>query len=197
VRSRIFTSPCRPDRFWVPLNLVSIGIGGLFLSLGVRRPGREVDHSPPTSAEVKKMWIYTSTPPHAFLALCLVKHRDNFTLPYYGSCRQPVGLLRRWISPVARSLPAHWTRQTEERGQTLCLEWDSNPRSHASDRAATVVRHVDNINAFEFVQHAATLSCAGRREASVLVLAPPSSPAELRRAIDFVPAVCRTLRVVV
>jgi hypothetical protein len=26
------------------------------------RQGRETDHSPPTSAEVKKMWIYTSTP---------------------------------------------------------------------------------------------------------------------------------------
>jgi hypothetical protein len=25
---------------------------------------REVDHSPPTSAEVKKLWIYTSTPMH-------------------------------------------------------------------------------------------------------------------------------------
>jgi hypothetical protein len=33
-----------------------------------KRPGREVDHSPPTSAEVKKMWIYTSTPPYAFMA---------------------------------------------------------------------------------------------------------------------------------
>jgi hypothetical protein len=29
---------------------------------GVKRPGREADHSPPTSAEVKKMRIYTSTP---------------------------------------------------------------------------------------------------------------------------------------
>jgi hypothetical protein len=29
---------------------------------GVKRTGREVDHSPPTSAEVKKMWLYTSTP---------------------------------------------------------------------------------------------------------------------------------------
>jgi hypothetical protein len=27
----------------------------------VKRPGREADHSPPTSAEVKKMWIYTYT----------------------------------------------------------------------------------------------------------------------------------------
>jgi hypothetical protein len=33
-----------------------------WVPLGVKRPGREVDHSPPTSAEVKKMWIYTSTP---------------------------------------------------------------------------------------------------------------------------------------
>jgi hypothetical protein len=32
------------------------------LSPGVERPGREADHSLPTSAEVKKMWIYTSTP---------------------------------------------------------------------------------------------------------------------------------------
>jgi hypothetical protein len=26
------------------------------------------NHSPPTSAEVKKMWIYTSTTPYAFMA---------------------------------------------------------------------------------------------------------------------------------
>jgi hypothetical protein len=38
------------------------------LSLTVKRPGREVDHSPPTSAEVKKVWIYTSIPPYVFMA---------------------------------------------------------------------------------------------------------------------------------
>jgi hypothetical protein len=27
------------------------------------RVKREADHSPPTSVEVKKIWIYTSTPP--------------------------------------------------------------------------------------------------------------------------------------
>jgi hypothetical protein len=32
-------------------------------SPGVKRPGCEADHSPSASAEVKKMWIYTSTPP--------------------------------------------------------------------------------------------------------------------------------------
>jgi hypothetical protein len=38
------------------------------LSQGVKRQGHETDHSPPTTAEVKKMWIYTSTPPYAFMA---------------------------------------------------------------------------------------------------------------------------------
>jgi hypothetical protein len=42
-----------------------MGTGGSFP--GVKRPGREADHSPPTSAEVKKMWIYTPTPPYAFM----------------------------------------------------------------------------------------------------------------------------------
>jgi hypothetical protein len=38
------------------------------LSPGVKWPGLEADHSPPTSAEVKKIWIYTSTPPYVFMA---------------------------------------------------------------------------------------------------------------------------------
>jgi hypothetical protein len=33
------------------------------LSLGVKWLGYEADHSPPSSAEVKNAWIYTSTPP--------------------------------------------------------------------------------------------------------------------------------------
>jgi hypothetical protein len=44
---------------------------------GAKQQVREVDDSPPTSAEVKKMWIYTSTPPYDFIAY-LVKHSDNF-----------------------------------------------------------------------------------------------------------------------
>jgi hypothetical protein len=43
---------------WIP--------GALFP--GVKRQEREADHSSPTSAEVKKIWIYTSTPPYAFMA---------------------------------------------------------------------------------------------------------------------------------
>jgi hypothetical protein len=32
------------------------------VSLGIKRPGREVDHSPPSIVEVKNAWSYTSTP---------------------------------------------------------------------------------------------------------------------------------------
>jgi hypothetical protein len=59
--------PTHPPTQWVP--------GAL--SLGVKRPGREADHSRPSSAEVKNTWSYTSTPQYFIMAWCLVKHRDN------------------------------------------------------------------------------------------------------------------------
>jgi hypothetical protein len=42
------------------------------LSPRANRPGREADHSPPASAEVKKMWIYTFIPSYAFMSYCLI-----------------------------------------------------------------------------------------------------------------------------
>jgi hypothetical protein len=42
------------------------------LSLGVKRPEREVDQLPPTSADVKSIWIYTTTPPYALMMKCLI-----------------------------------------------------------------------------------------------------------------------------
>jgi hypothetical protein len=49
-------------------------------SLGIKRPGREADHSPPSSAEVKNAWSYTPTLQYAFMAWCLIKkmNRDVF-----------------------------------------------------------------------------------------------------------------------
>jgi hypothetical protein len=48
-------------------------------SLEVKRPDREADHSPPSSAEIMNAWSYTCTRQYAFIAWCLVKHRENFT----------------------------------------------------------------------------------------------------------------------
>jgi hypothetical protein len=38
-------------------------MGNRGFSLGTKRPGREADHSPPSSAEVKNAWSYTSALP--------------------------------------------------------------------------------------------------------------------------------------
>jgi hypothetical protein len=56
--SRAALGSTQPPIEWVP--------GALFP--GESFPGREADYSPPTSAEVKKMWLYISTPPYAFMA---------------------------------------------------------------------------------------------------------------------------------
>jgi len=52
----------------------SMGTGGSFP--GVKRPGREADQSPPTSAEVKSAGNYTSTPQYVLMTWCLVQHSD-------------------------------------------------------------------------------------------------------------------------
>jgi len=51
--SRTALWPTQPPIQWVPG----------FLSLGVKRRGREFDHSPPSSADVKNAWSFTSPPP--------------------------------------------------------------------------------------------------------------------------------------
>jgi hypothetical protein len=51
--SRTALEPTQPPFQWVP--------GAL--SLGVKRPEHEADHSPPYGADVKDAWSYTSTPP--------------------------------------------------------------------------------------------------------------------------------------
>ncbi|PNF16143.1 hypothetical protein B7P43_G03299 [Cryptotermes secundus] len=44
----------------------TMGAGSSFP--GVKRPVREADHSPPTSAEIKKTWINISTLLNSFMA---------------------------------------------------------------------------------------------------------------------------------
>jgi hypothetical protein len=59
------------------------------LSLAVKRPGREADHSPPSSAEVKYACSFTPIPQYAFVAWCSVKAEGLYlypTLPIFYSC---------------------------------------------------------------------------------------------------------------
>jgi hypothetical protein len=60
--SRLALGPTQPPIQWVVEAL----------SPAVKRPRREADHSPAASAKVKEMWIYTFTPPYAFMTQCLI-----------------------------------------------------------------------------------------------------------------------------
>jgi len=71
--SRPALEPTLPPIQWVP------GV----LSLEVKRPGRETDHSPPSSAEVNNVWRYNSTPQYAFMAWCSVKAQRQLYLTLY------------------------------------------------------------------------------------------------------------------
>jgi hypothetical protein len=58
--------------------------GALFL--GIKQPGREADHSPPFSVEIKNAWSYISTPPIRLYGVVLSykeQNRDNFTFYLY------------------------------------------------------------------------------------------------------------------
>jgi hypothetical protein len=54
------------------------------LSLGVKRPGREADRSPPSSAEVKECVELYPLPNTLSWRGAQLKHRDNFTFTFEG-----------------------------------------------------------------------------------------------------------------
>jgi hypothetical protein len=57
-------------------------VGNEALSLGIKRPGREADHSSPSSAEVKECVELCLHSPYVFMAWCLAKRWSNFTLTF-------------------------------------------------------------------------------------------------------------------
>jgi hypothetical protein len=63
--SEFFSSP--PVNTGSTAKVASYTVGTGSLSSWVKRPGREADHSPPSSVEVKNAWSYTSTPPYVFM----------------------------------------------------------------------------------------------------------------------------------
>ena len=77
-RGRFFFSPKRPDRRWGPPTLLINGYRGSFPH--EKRQGREVINSPPSKAEVKNGWSYTSSPPIRLHGV----DKENFTSNYIG-----------------------------------------------------------------------------------------------------------------
>jgi hypothetical protein len=72
-------APNRPYRLWGPPSLLLNGHPGSFQ--GLKRLGSDVNPSPPSSAEVKTGWSYTSTAPTGLRGV----ERSNFTLIFFVS----------------------------------------------------------------------------------------------------------------
>jgi hypothetical protein len=73
---RFSSSPNRPDRFWDPPGLLLNGYRISFRE--EKRPGRELNHIPPFSADVKNEWKHTSTPPTHLCGM----DKNNLTFTY-------------------------------------------------------------------------------------------------------------------
>jgi hypothetical protein len=59
--------------------------------MGVKRPVREADHSPPSSTEVKEQVELHLHSPNTFSWRGVqLKHRDNFTFMYYPVLKYPL-----------------------------------------------------------------------------------------------------------
>jgi hypothetical protein len=54
------------------------------LSLGIKRPKREDDHSPPSEIEVKNALSSTCVPSQVFMVLCIIKHDFTFTFTMFN-----------------------------------------------------------------------------------------------------------------
>ena len=82
---------------------VLCSVGTRVISVRLRQPGREGDHSPLSSAEVRNGWNYTFTPP---IYLHVIQ-RDNFTFDHHNDTNSGVTFRnfpssRRQTSPLTQ-----------------------------------------------------------------------------------------------
>jgi len=129
----------RPLQLWGPPTLLFNGYRYCFR--GLKRLGREVNHSPSFSAEVKNGWCCTSTPP-----LCLYGvNRDHFAFFIIFSCGgqglliieasrshsdtpHSVGLL--WTSDQPHAETSTWQNTTITTDRHSWPRQDSNSESY-------------------------------------------------------------------
>jgi hypothetical protein len=77
---RFLSSPWCPDWLWNPSRILVNGqISAGSVSQGAKWLEWNAD-SAPSTFKVKYTWSWISTPAYVFLAQCLIKHKENFTL---------------------------------------------------------------------------------------------------------------------
>jgi hypothetical protein len=106
------------------------------LSLGVKRPGREADHSPPSSADVKEwveLYLHSSKTPSWRGAQ--LKHRDHFTFTFY--IRTSVEAPRKTMRNSQSWEPAFWLNMKQD-----CQSLNSPIPSKYANRKCYILPHV-------------------------------------------------------
>jgi len=83
-----FLNPKRSNRLWAPPSLLFSGYYCHFI--GIKWPGRDVNHSPTSCAEIKNEWSYTSTPIYIqgvdrekFFVTSILLQRNSFQIKTY------------------------------------------------------------------------------------------------------------------
>lgn len=89
-----------------------------------KRPGRKVDHSPPSSTKVKKQWSHTSTPAACLYAVNRDRLTFAFTLMQVSSKHQ--ALVTFFYAPRSKThdVPHVWSECVKENSHQC---WESNP----------------------------------------------------------------------
>jgi hypothetical protein len=88
--SRPALGPSQPPIQWAPR----------VLSPEVKRAVQEFDRSPPSSAQFKNVWIYTSTPPIHLMTWHLIKHRCNFVFTLCKLANKGMDLIIIWCTAL-------------------------------------------------------------------------------------------------
>jgi len=115
--SRPALGPTQPPIQWIPWAFKP----------GVKRPGREANHSPPSSAEFKNEYSYTSTPPihlcGQLIYLYLYRHNTNVfdkaaMLVYIASSKISFFMISRTLKqrrycPHTGSSKMEWPTETQ------------------------------------------------------------------------------------
>jgi len=102
-------------------------------SPGVKRPGREADHSPPSTSEIKNTWSYTSTPHTNSWCDTWLRPRTNLPLPL--------------IKFQLRLITKHWNDWRESRQSSVMkpVSWHQTPPEYKLEATCPIKRYWEHV----------------------------------------------------
>jgi hypothetical protein len=91
---------------------------------GVKRPGREADHSPPFSTEVKNAWSCTYTPPIRLHGVDLTKMNDSLVASNVSFLGPALYTVDIYFSPdilITKTKENVWNKECDPLYSTDCV----------------------------------------------------------------------------